>query len=350
MAGCGPSIDRVPDIRTLPGLTLTGRSFLRELDFTPQEWRSLVDLTLELKAQRREGREVPRLTGRTIALVFEKTSTRTRCAFEVAAYQQGAHVTVLDPSTSQIGHKESVADTARVLGRFYDGIEYRGAAQDTVETLARYAGVPVWNGLTDEWHPTQALCDAVTMLEHVDKPAAEIAFAYVGDAPLQHGELAARPGGADGDGRAHRRAGVRSSRTAAVVEAARAVAAETGARLTVTDDVASGVAGVDVVHTDVWVSMGEPKAVWADRIAQLLPYQVNAALLARTGNPDVRFMHCLPAYHDLGTQIGRDVHAEFGLTALEVTDEVFEGPASVVLDQAENRMHSIKAILVATLT
>jgi ornithine carbamoyltransferase len=339
----------VPDTRARPGLALSGRSFLRELDFTPQEWRSLVELTLELKAARREGREVARLTGRTIALVFEKTSTRTRCAFEVAAYQQGAHVTVLDPASSQIGHKESVADSARVLGRFFDGIEYRGAAQETVDTLARYAGVPVWNGLTDEWHPTQSLCDAVTMLEHVAKPAEEISFAYLGDARFNMGRSLLVLGALMGmDVRLVAPAGLQPP--ADVVDAARAVATTTGARLLVTDDVASGVAGVDYVHTDVWVSMGEPKDVWADRVALLAPYQVDAALLARTGNPDVRFMHCLPAYHDLGTQVGRDVHADLGLTALEVTDEVFESPASIVFDQAENRMHSIKAVLVATLT
>jgi len=336
----------VSDTRTT---SLTGRSFLRELDFTPGEWRSLVDLTLALKTERREGREVQRLVGRTLALIFEKTSTRTRCAFEVAAYHQGAHVTVLDPSSTQIGHKESVPDTARVLGRFFDGIEYRGAAQDTVESLARYAGVPVWNGLTDLWHPTQALCDAVTMLEQAGKPADEIAFAYVGDARFNMGNSLLVLGALMGmDVRIVAPDGLQPA--AAVVEAARDVAIVTGARLTVTDDVDAGVAGADFVHTDVWVSMGEPKTVWADRIEQLRPYQVNADLLARTGNPGVRFMHCLPAYHDLGTGVGRDVHAQFGLTALEVTDDVFEGPASVVFDQAENRMHSIKAILVATLT
>ena len=336
----------VSDTRTT---SLTGRSFLRELDFTPDEWRSLVDLTLELKAQRREGREVQRLVGKTIALVFEKTSTRTRCAFEVAAYHQGAHVTVLDPSGSQIGHKESAADTARVLGRFFDGIEYRGAAQETVETMARYAGVPVWNGLTDEWHPTQALCDAATMLEHAGKPAEEIAFAYVGDARFNMGNSLLVLGALMGmDVRIVAPAGLQPA--SAIVEAARDVALVTGARLTVTEDVDEGVAGVDVLHTDVWVSMGESKDVWSSRIEQLQPYQVNADLLARTGNPGVRFMHCLPAYHDLGTAVGRDVHAQFGLTALEVTDDVFEGPASIVFDQAENRMHSIKAVLVATLT
>jgi ornithine carbamoyltransferase len=328
--------------------SLTGRSFLRELDFTPAEWSSLVDLTLRLKAERAEGREVARLVGRTIALIFEKTSTRTRCAFEVAAYHQGAHVTVIDPASSQIGHKESVADTARVLGRFFDGIEYRGTAQQTVDTLARYAGVPVWNGLTDEWHPTQSLCDAVTMLEHSRKPAEEIAFAYVGDARFNMGNSLLVLGALMGmDVRIVAPASLQPA--AEVVASARAVAAQTGARVTVTDDPAAGVDGVDFVHTDVWVSMGEPKGVWAERIETLMPFQVNARLMAATGNPEARFMHCLPAYHDLGTAIGREIHAEFGLTALEVTDEVFEGPASVVFDQAENRLHSIKAVLVATL-
>ena len=298
--------------------------------------------------QRRAGTEVRRLEGRTIALVFEKTSTRTRCAFEVAAFQQGAHVTVLDPAGSQMGHKESLADTARVLGRFYDGIEYRGAAQATVETLARYAGVPVWNGLTDEWHPTQALCDAMTMLERVDRPARDIAFAYVGDARFNVGNSLLALGALMGmDVRIVAPAAVQPAE--AVLAEAREVATRTGARITVTDDVEAGVRAVDVVHTDVWVSMGEPKEVWAERIALLAPYQVDDRMLRLTGNPDVRFMHCLPAYHDLGTTIGREMYAAFGRTALEVTDEVFEGPASIVFDQAENRMHSIKAVLVATL-
>ena len=328
--------------------SLVGRSFLRELDFSPAEWRSLVDLTLALKAERGEGREVPRLRGRAIALVFEKTSTRTRSAFEVAAFQQGAHATVLDPASSQIGHKESIADTARVLGRLYDGIQYRGAAQDTIETLARYAGVPVWNGLTDEWHPTQALCDAVTMVEHAGKVAEDIAFAYVGDARFNMGNSLLVLGALMGmDVRIVAPSTLQPATS--VIDAAREVGSETGARITVTDDVGSGVDGVDFLHTDVWVSMGESKKVWAERIELLAPYQVNAALMARTGNPSARFMHCLPAYHDLATEVGRDVHAEFGLTALEVTDDVFEGPASIVFDQAENRMHSIKAILVATL-
>ncbi len=327
--------------------SLTGRSFLRELDFTPAEWSSLVELARALKAERAEGREVQRLVGRTLALIFEKTSTRTRCAFEVAAYHQGAHVTVLDPAGSQIGHKESVADTARVLGRFFDGIEYRGSAQETVETMARYAGVPVWNGLTDEWHPTQGLCDSLTMLEHARKPAEDIAFAYVGDARFNMANSLLAVGALLGmDVRIVSPSSLQP--VPEVLEAARDVAGDTGSRIRVTDDLA-GVEGVDFVHTDVWVSMGEPKDVWAERIELLAPYQVNARLMERTGNPGARLMHCLPAYHDLGTATSREIHAEFGLTALEVTDEVFEGPASIVFDQAENRMHSIKAVLVATL-
>jgi ornithine carbamoyltransferase len=327
--------------------SLTGRSFLRELDFAPAEWSSLVDLARALKTERAGGREIQRLVGRTIALIFEKTSTRTRCAFEVAAYHQGAHVTVLDPAGSQIGHKESVADTARVLGRFFDGIEYRGAAQETVETMARYAGVPVWNGLTDEWHPTQGLCDSLTMLEHARKAAEDIAFAYVGDSRNNMANSLLAVGALLGmDVRIVAPSSLQPAPE--VLNAARHVAAETGARLSVTDDL-TGVEGVDFVHTDVWVSMGEPKAVWAERIELLMPYQVNARLMERTGNPGARLMHCLPAYHDLGTSTGREIHAEFGLSGLEVTDEVFEGPASIVFDQAENRMHSIKAVLVATL-
>ncbi len=340
--------DRVTTLGNHP-LGLTGRSFVRELDFTPAEWQSLVDLALELKAERRERRERPRLTGRVIALIFEKTSTRTRCSFEVAAYEQGAHVTYLDPSGSQIGHKESVKDTARVLGRLYDGIEYRGDRQETVETLARHAGVPVWNGLTDQWHPTQALCDAVTMLEHAGKPADQISFAYLGDARYNMGNSLLALGALMGmDVRIVAPAELQPS--AGVLEQVTALAATTGARVTVTDDVDAGVAGVDFVHTDVWVSMGEPKQVWAERVALLVPYRVDATLLRATGNPAVRFMHCLPAYHDLETQVGRDVCEAHGLTELEVTDEVFESAASIVFDQAENRLHAIKAVLVATLT
>ena len=325
------------------------RSLLRETDLSVDELRALLDLAAELKAAKREGREERRLVGRNIALVFEKTSTRTRCAFEVAAADQGASTTYLDPSGSQIGHKESAKDTARVLGRFYDGIEYRGTRQDVVETLAAHSGVPVWNGLTDDWHPTQSLCDALTMREHAGKPDDEIAYAYVGDARFNVGNSLLVTGAMLGMD--VRIVAPRSLWPAdAVVDVARRYAAETGARVTLTDDVAEGVRGVDFVHTDVWVSMGEPKQVWAERIELLKPYQVNADLLALTGNPQVTFMHCLPAFHDLETQVGRDVHEQFGLDELEVTDEVFESEASIVFDQAENRMHTIKALIVATMS
>jgi ornithine carbamoyltransferase len=330
-------------------VSLTGRSFLKELDFTPAELTGLLDLAAELKAAKRAGTEQPRMTGKNFALIFEKTSTRTRCAFEVAAYDQGAHVTYMDPSGSQIGHKESIKDTARVLGRFYDGIEYRGSAQENVETLGTYAGVPVWNGLTDEWHPTQMLCDMLTMREHVDKPAHEIAFAYVGDARYNMGNSLLVTGALLGmDVR------IAAPRTLwnpePVVEAAREIAERTGARITQTEDPVAAVRGVDFIHTDVWVSMGEPKEVWDSRIALLMPYQVNAELMAASGNPDVKFMHCLPAFHDTETTVGRDLYARTGFASLEVTDEVFESAASIVFDQAENRMHTIKALMVATTT
>jgi ornithine carbamoyltransferase len=328
--------------------TLQGRNFLKELDFTPAEFRSLLDLAAELKAAKRAGTEQPRLTGKNFALIFEKTSTRTRCAFEVASFDQGAHVTYMDPSGSQIGHKESIKDTARVLGRFYDGIEYRGSAQDNVEVLGRYAGVPVWNGLTDEWHPTQMLCDMLTMREHAAKPDTEISFAYVGDARYNMGNSLLVSGallGMDVRIVAPRELWNDESVLAAATE----IAASTGARITQTEDVAEGVRGVDFVHTDVWVSMGEPKEVWDTRIGLLRPYQVNAALLAATGNPAVKFMHCLPAFHDAETVVGRDIYAKTGMVGLEVTDEVFESAASIVFDQAENRMHTIKAVMVATI-
>lgn len=327
---------------------LRGRSLLKELDLTVEEWELLLDLAVALKAAKRDGREEPALTGRSIALVFEKTSTRTRCAFEVAAHDQGAHVTYLDPAGSQIGHKESVKDTARVLGRMFDGIQYRGSAQRNVELLAEHSGVPVWNGLTDDWHPTQSLCDALTMREHAGKPDTEIAHAYVGDARFNTGNSLLVTGAMLGmDVRV---VAPRSLWPAPhVVATAQSYAARSGARVTVTDDLALGVRGVDFVSTDVWVSMGEPREVWAERIAALTAYQVNAGLLDATGNPQVRFLHCLPAYHDLETDVGRQVHAEFGLTELEVTHEVFESDASVVFDQAENRLHTIKALLVATL-
>ncbi|WP_020145944.1 ornithine carbamoyltransferase [Terracoccus sp. 273MFTsu3.1] len=324
------------------------RNLLKEIDLTPDEFRALLDLAAELKAAKREGREERRLTGKNIALLFAKTSTRTRCAFEVAAADQGASTTYLDPIGSQMGHKESAKDTARVLGRFYDGIEYRGAGHDVIETLGAFAGVPVWNGLTDDWHPTQSLCDALTMREHADKPDDEIAYAYIGDARFNMGNSLLVTGALLGmDVRIVAPRSLWPSD--AVVAVARRYAAETGARVTLTEDVAEGVRGVDFVHTDVWVSMGEPKEVWAERIQLLGPYQVNAELLALTGNPRVKFMHCLPAFHDLETQVGMDVHEQFGLKELEVTDDVFESDASVVFDQAENRMHTIKALMVATL-
>jgi len=327
---------------------LKGRHFLKELDFTPEEFRHLLELAAELKAAKRAGAEVQRLRGRNIALIFEKTSTRTRCSFEVAAADQGASTTYLDPSGSQIGHKESVKDTARVLGRMYDGIEYRGTGQHVVEELAAYAGVPVWNGLTDEWHPTQMLADVLTMTEHSAKPLPEIAYAYLGDARYNMGNSLLVTGALLGmDVRIV--APKQLWPDDAVIAQARRLAEKTGARLTLTEDVTDGVRGADFVHTDVWVSMGEPKEVWDERIALLGPYAVTTQVLDATGNPDVKFMHCLPAYHDLGTKVGQEIYERHGLTSLEVTDEVFESPRSVVFDQAENRMHTIKAVLVATL-
>lgn len=329
-------------------MDLLGRSFCKELDFTPDEWRHLLELAAELKAERATGRERQRLAGKQVALLFEKTSTRTRCAFEVAMADQGGTTTYLDPAGSQLGHKESAADTARVLGRWYDGIEFRGAAQADVETLAAHAGVPVFNGLTDDWHPTQMLADQLTMLEHADKPLDRIAFAFVGDARNNVGNSLLISGAMMGmDVRMVAPPALQNAE--GVVARAREIAAETGASITITDDVATGVEGVDFVYTDVWVSLGEPKEVWAERIELLRPYQVNRALLAATGNPDVKFLHCLPAFHDLATSVGRDIHEQFGLEGIEVTDDVFESDASIVFDQAENRMHTIKAVLVATM-
>ncbi len=329
-------------------INLKGRSFLKELDFTPEEWRYLLDLSVELKAAKKEGREVQHLARKNIALIFEKTSTRTRCSFEVAAFDQGAHVTYLDPSGSQMGHKESVADTARVLGGYYDGIEFRGSKQEHVETLAALSGVPVWNGLTDDWHPTQMLCDLLTMHEQSGKEYKDISFAYLGDAHnnvcnslLVAGVMA---------GMDVRIVGPKDLwNDPAIIASAEEIAATTGARITHTDDPKEGVKGVDFIYTDVWVSMGEPKEVWDERIAQLSPYQVNAELMAATGNPDTKFLHCLPAFHDRNTKVGEDIYQKTGMESLEVTDEVFESPASVVFDQAENRMHTIKAVMVATL-
>ena len=326
---------------------LHGRPFLREIDFTPAEWLSLIDLAAELKAAKKNGTEVQHLKGRNIALIFEKTSTRTRCSFEVAAFDQGAHTTYLDPSGSQMGHKESTADTARVLGRMFDGIEYRGDEQEKVEVLSELSGVPVWNGLTDDWHPTQMLCDSLTMREHSGKPLNQVSYAFVGDARFNMGRSLLVNGALIG-------ADVRIVAPRELmpdeecIAHARRIAEETGAKVTVTDNVDEGVAGVDFVHTDIWVSMGEPKDVWNERIEMLRDYQVNASLMEKAG-PQAKFMHCLPAYHDRKTVIGEQLFEATGMDGIEVTDEVFEGPASIVFDQAENRMHTIKAVMVATL-
>ncbi|WP_328751111.1 ornithine carbamoyltransferase [Streptomyces sp. NBC_00285] len=327
---------------------LAGRHFLKELDFTEQEFLGLIELAAELKAAKKAGVETRYLSGKNIALIFEKTSTRTRCAFEVAAADQGASTTYLDPSGSQMGHKESVRDTARVLGRMYDGIEYRGDSQRKVEELAAYAGVPVYNGLTDDWHPTQMLADVLTMTEHTAKPVREIAFAYLGDARFNMGNSYLITGALLGmDVRIVAPKSYWPAQD--VVERARALAAESGARVTLTESLEEGVRGADFVATDVWVSMGEPKTVWDERIAALSPYAVTMDVLRATGNADVRFLHCLPAFHDLGTKVGQEIFETHGLESLEVTDEVFESAHSVVFDEAENRLHTIKAVLVATL-
>ncbi|MYW08664.1 ornithine carbamoyltransferase [Streptomyces sp. SID2563] len=329
-------------------IDLAGRHFLKELDFTAAEFRGLIELAAELKAAKKSGTEARRLRGRNIALIFEKTSTRTRCAFEVAAADQGASTTYLDPSGSQMGHKESVKDTARVLGRMFDGIEYRGDSQAAVEELAAYAGVPVFNGLTDDWHPTQMLADVLTMTEHSARPLEEIAFAYLGDARFNMGNSYLVTGALLGmDVRIVAPKAYWPAET--VVAEARALAEKSGARVTLTEDVAEGVRGADFVATDVWVSMGEPKEVWDARIAALMPYSVTMDVLRATGNAGVKFMHCLPAYHDLGTGVAREIHERHGLSELEVSDEVFESEHSVVFDEAENRMHTIKAVLVATM-
>jgi ornithine carbamoyltransferase len=327
---------------------LRGRNLLTLDDYSPEELTYLLDLSAELKAAKREGREEPRLVGKEIALIFEKDSTRTRCAFEVAAYDQGAHVTFIGPSGSHMGHKETVKDTARVLGRMYDAIEYRGFAESTADELAAWAGVPVYNGLTDEWHPTQILADFLTMREHVAKPLGEVSFCYLGDARFNMADTYLVGGAKLGmDVR------IASPRplwpSEELVASARNVASGTGGRITITEDVAEAVRGCDFLVTDVWVSMGEPKEVWSERIRLLTPYQVNADTMALTGNPDVKFMHCLPAFHNTDTAVGKQIFEEHGMEALEVTDEVFESPASIVFDEAENRMHTIKAVMVATL-
>ena len=327
---------------------LKNRSFLKLLDFSPKEIKYLLDLAAELKKAKYAGTEQPRLKGKNIALIFEKTSTRTRCSFEVAAHDQGAHVTYLGPTGSQIGVKESMKDTARVLGRMYDGIEYRGFAQATVEDLAKYSGVPVWNGLTNEFHPTQILADFLTMQEHVDKPLREVSYAYLGDARFNMGNSLLVGGAKMGmDVRIVAPKALQPAKE--LVDQCMEIAKETGARITITDDPEAGVKGCDFLYTDVWVSMGEPAEVWAERIALLKPFQVNAALMAATGNPKCKFMHCLPAYHNRETKVGEEVYQKFGMDGVEVTEEVFESPASIVFDEAENRMHTIKAVMVATL-
>ena len=329
-------------------INLRNRSFLKLLDFTPEEIGYLLRLSADLKKAKHAGMESPRLDGRNIALIFEKSSTRTRCAFEVAAYDQEARVTYLGPSGSQIGEKESMKDTARVLGRMYDGIEYRGFGQERVEILAEYSGVPVWNGLTDEFHPTQVLADLLTMQEHLDRPLNTMSLCYLGDARNNMGNsllIGSAKMGID-----FRAAAAHSCQpNGELVRKAREIASETGARVTLTDDLEKAVKGADFLYTDVWVSMGEPESAWEERIRLLKPYQVNRRAMELTGNPGVKFLHCLPSFHSLETSVGVKIHQKFGLEAMEVTDEVFESPASLVFDEAENRVHTIKAVMVATL-
>ncbi len=327
---------------------LKNRHFLTIHDFTPKEVLYLLDLARDLKRAKSAGVETQRLGGKNVALIFEKDSTRTRCAFEVACYDQGANVTYLGPSGSQTGKKETMKDTARVLGRMYDAIEYRGYGQAIVEELARWAGVPVYNGLTDEFHPTQILADLLTMREHCDKPLGQISYAYLGDARNNMGNTLMLAGALMG---MDVRLGAPKHLWPVdeLVAKANALAAASGGKVTLTEDPKAAVGGVDFVHTDVWVSMGEPDSVWAERIKLLLPYQVNAALMAATGNPKAKFLHCLPSFHNRDTKIGEEIYRKFGIDAMEATDDVFESPASVVFDQAENRLHTIKAVLVATL-
>jgi ornithine carbamoyltransferase len=327
---------------------LRNRHFLTLLDYSPEEIGFLLDLSFTLKKAKHSGTETRRLEGKNVALIFEKTSTRTRCAFEVAALDQGAGVTYLGPSGSQIGHKESMKDTARVLGRMYDGIEYRGYGQSIVEELAEYAGVPVWNGLTDEFHPTQVLADFMTMMEHSDKPLNQMKLCYLGDARNNVGNSlmvgAAKVGM---DFRAAAPSSVQPE--ASLVKRCREIAASTGASITITEDVKEAVRDADFLYTDVWVSMGEPKEAWEERISLLKPYQVNSEVIGLTGNPQVKFLHCLPAFHNRETKVGEEIYQEFGLDAMEVTEDVFESEHSIVFDEAENRLHTIKAIMVATL-
>ncbi|RKD88410.1 ornithine carbamoyltransferase [Mangrovibacterium diazotrophicum] len=330
-------------------INLKNRHFLTLLDFTPQEITFLLQLASKLKGQKQNGIEQQALKGKNIALIFEKTSTRTRCAFEVAAYDQGANVTYLGPTGSQIGHKESIKDTARVLGRMHDGIEYRGYGQKIVEELAQYAGVPVWNGLTNEFHPTQVLADLLTMQEHSDKDFTEMKLCYLGDARYNMGNslmVGSAKMGID-----FRIAAPQSCQpNPELVKTCYEIAAHTGAKITITENIEEAVAGCDFLYTDVWVSMGEPESVWAERIKLLKPYQVNKQVMKLTGNPNVKFLHCLPAFHNRETKIGEEIFEKYGLSALEVTEEVFESEASIVFDEAENRMHTIKAVMVATLS
>jgi ornithine carbamoyltransferase len=328
--------------------SLKGKNLLDVGELSKEQFIGLLDLASELKAAKKSGTERQHLAQREIVLIFEKTSTRTRCAFEVAAYDQGAHVTYLGPEGSQIGHKESMKDTARVLGRMYDAIEYRGFAQELVEILAKYAGVPVYNGLTDEFHPTQMLADVLTMREHSSKPLEQIAYAFLGDAHSNMGRSLLETGAMLGmDVRIVAPKELLPNEE--FIAGHRERGAKTGARIAVTDNIDEGVKGADFIHTDVWVSMGEPHEVWQERIRLLQPYQVNADVLRKTGNANVKFMHCLPAFHNRETKVGEENFEKFGIDCMEVTEEVFESPASIVFDQAENRMHTIKAILVATL-
>ncbi|MDD2172051.1 ornithine carbamoyltransferase [Glaesserella parasuis] len=329
-------------------INLKNRHFLRLMDFTPNEIQYLLDLSAKLKADKKAGREVPTMQGKNIALIFEKSSTRTRCAFEVAAFDQGANVSYIGPSGSQIGHKESMKDTARVLGRMYDGIQYRGYGQVLVQTLADYSGVPVWNGLTDEFHPTQILADFLTMIEHSNKPLNQIKLAYLGDARNNMGNSFVEGAALMGvDLRLVAPKQFFPEQT--LLDEVAEMATKTGAKITCTEDVTEGVKGVDFVYTDVWVSMGEPESAWEARINLMKPYQVNAELIKLTGNPNVKFLHCLPAFHDDQTLVGKEIAEKYGMNGLEVTDEVFESEASIVFDEAENRMHTIKAVMVATL-
>ena len=330
-------------------INLHNRNFLKLLDFKPEEIQYLLDLAVKLKKEKYSGTEQQRLKGKNIALIFEKASTRTRCAFEVAAFDQGANVTYLGPSGSQIGQKESMKDTARVLGGMYDGIEYRGYGQNIVEELGEYAGVPVWNGLTNEYHPTQILADFMTMLEYSDKPLGEISFCYLGDARYNMGNSLMV--GAAKMGMDFRTAAPKAYQQGKeLMQICREIAAETGAKININDNVDDAVRGVDFLYTDVWVSMGEPDSVWEERIKLLKPFQVNLDVIRKTGNPEVKFLHCLPAFHNKDTKIGEEIFQKYGLDGMEVTEDVFESDHSIVFDEAENRLHTIKAVMVATLS